>query len=93
MPGHADACRSNAGAFTTIGGGNPGNRSATSNMRQATSNKQQATIDVNYESQNKKNGQPLPGAKQFQRNQFLTSADFLFLLLFSKQLRRNQFST
>jgi hypothetical protein len=40
-----------------------------------------------------KNGQPLPGAKQFRRNQFSTSADFLFLLLFSKQLRRNQFST
>ena len=30
-------------------------------------------------------------AKQFRRNQFLTSADFLFLLLFSKKSRRNQF--
>jgi hypothetical protein len=39
-----------------------------------------------------KNGQPLPGAKQFQRNQFLTSANFLFLPLFWKQLRHNQFS-
>jgi hypothetical protein len=39
------------------------------------------------------NRQPLPGAKQFRRNQFSTSADFLFLLLFSKQLRHNQFST
>jgi hypothetical protein len=38
-----------------------------------------------------KNRQPLPGTKQFRRNQFLTSADFLFLLLFSKQSRRNQF--
>jgi hypothetical protein len=38
-----------------------------------------------------KNGQPLPGVKQFRRNQFSTSADFLFLLLFSKQLRCNQF--
>jgi len=35
-----------------------------------------------------KNGQPLPGAKQFRRNQFSTSADFLFLLLFLKQLQR-----
>jgi hypothetical protein len=39
-----------------------------------------------------KNGQPLSGAKQFRCNQFSTSADFLFLLLFSKQSRRNQFS-
>jgi hypothetical protein len=31
-----------------------------------------------------RNGQPLPGAKR---------SDFLFLLLFSKQSRRNQFST
>jgi hypothetical protein len=38
-----------------------------------------------------KNGQPLPGAKQFRRNQFSTLADFLFLLLFSKQLQHNQF--
>jgi hypothetical protein len=38
-----------------------------------------------------KNGQPLPGVRQFRRNQFSTSADFLFLL-FSKQSRRNQFS-
>ena len=36
-----------------------------------------------------KNGQPLPGAKQFRRNQFSTSADFLFLLLFLKQSRCN----
>jgi hypothetical protein len=41
---------------------------------------------------NDKNGHPLPGAKQFRRNKFSTSADFLFLLLFSKQLRHNQFS-
>jgi hypothetical protein len=33
------------------------------------------------------------GAKQFRRNQFSTSAELLFLFLFSKQLRCNQFST
>jgi hypothetical protein len=38
-----------------------------------------------------KNGQPLPGMKQFRRNQFSTSADFLFLLLFSKKSQRNSF--
>jgi hypothetical protein len=38
-----------------------------------------------------KNGQLLPGARQFRYNQFSTSADFLFLL-FSKQSRCNQFS-
>jgi hypothetical protein len=31
-------------------------------------------------------------AKQFRHNQFSTSADLLFLLLFLKQSRRNQFS-
>jgi hypothetical protein len=49
-------------------------------------------FDFLVEYINNKNGQPLSGAKQFRRDQFFTSGDYLFLLLFSKQSRRNQFS-